>query len=198
MAMPTSLDSEQRKPSPLGLGKFDLVFMNPPFGTQKTSNGIDMKFLRAGLALCTPAGAVYSLHKTSTRAFIAKTAEAWGVTSRVVAELSFEIPRMYKHHKHDRSAYSCIHLTRLASHSLSRPSRPLPTCCSLRVCFAQPRRSGRLLETEPVGRGQIGTGSGGTYTSLAAIAREASGSSEWQGSDRHARRPRWRPERPRG
>lgn len=86
---------------PIGRGTFDLVLMNPPFGTQPHSNGIDMRFLRAGLAMCTADGAVYSLNKTSTRAYIAKTAAAWGVSSRVVAELQFEIPKMYKHHKHE-------------------------------------------------------------------------------------------------
>lgn len=47
-----------------------------------------------------PPPQVYSLHKTSTRAYIARTAAAWGVGCRVVAELQFEIPKMYKHHRH--------------------------------------------------------------------------------------------------
>ena len=85
---------------PIGRGVYDLVLMNPPFGTQKDSGGVDMRFLRAGLGLCAAEGAVYSLHKTSTRAYIAKRAAAWGVACRVVAELHFEIPKMYKHHKH--------------------------------------------------------------------------------------------------
>ena len=85
---------------PIGHGAFDLVIMNPPFGTQQASNGMDMRFLRAGLTLCAPDGAVYSLNKTSTRRFIAKTAASWGASARVLAELQFEIPRMYKHHKH--------------------------------------------------------------------------------------------------
>ena len=84
---------------PLGRGPFDIVLMNPPFGTQRDSNGVDMAFLRAGLSLCSAAGAVYSLHKTSTRAFIARRVAEWGGSARVVAELQFEIPRMYKHHK---------------------------------------------------------------------------------------------------
>ena len=67
---------------PIGCGAFDLVLMNPPFGTQKGSNGVDMRFLRAGLALCTANGAVYSLNKTSTRSFIAKTAASWGAPHR--------------------------------------------------------------------------------------------------------------------
>ena len=83
----------------LGRGRFDCVLMNPPFGTQKHSNGVDVAFLRAGLALCVPGGAVYSLHKSSTRAFIAKRAAEWGVSSRVVAELKFALPKMYRHQK---------------------------------------------------------------------------------------------------
>ena len=44
---------------------------------------------------------MYSLHKTSTRAFVQKHAVAeWGAAeARVVAELKFAIPKMYKHHK---------------------------------------------------------------------------------------------------
>ncbi|PVD31092.1 hypothetical protein C0Q70_10370 [Pomacea canaliculata] len=45
-------------------GAFDVVVMNPPFGT-KNNQGIDMLFLQAGLALARTS--VYSLHKTSTR-----------------------------------------------------------------------------------------------------------------------------------
>lgn len=93
-------DASSPLPPPLGGGHFDCILTNPPFGTQKHSNGVDMAFLRAALCLATPTGAVYSLHKTSTRKFIAKTAAEWGVQSaKVVAELQFSIPKMYKHHK---------------------------------------------------------------------------------------------------
>ena len=80
-------------------GPFDCVLMNPPFGTRVS--GVDVAFLRAGLALCAKGGAVYSLHKTSTRAFLQKNAvREWGAAeARVVAELKFTIPKMYKHHK---------------------------------------------------------------------------------------------------
>eukprot|EP01137_Pigoraptor_chileana_P012014 Opistho-2@63781 len=44
--------------------QFDTVLMNPPFGT-KNNRGIDMAFLRAGIECAS--GAVYSLHKSSTR-----------------------------------------------------------------------------------------------------------------------------------
>lgn len=43
---------------------FDTVIMNPPFGT-KHNAGLDMIFLKQAIDLAT--GAVYSLHKTSTR-----------------------------------------------------------------------------------------------------------------------------------
>jgi putative methylase len=46
------------------------VVMNPPFGTRV--KGADMGFLRAGLTIAS--GAVYSLHKTSTRAHVEKHA----------------------------------------------------------------------------------------------------------------------------
>lgn len=48
--------------------KYDTVFMNPPFGTRK--KGADVAFVESGLKLCT--GAVYSLHKTSTREYLLK------------------------------------------------------------------------------------------------------------------------------
>lgn len=49
---------------PLRPNSFDTAIMNPPFGT-KNNAGIDMLFLRRAIAAAT--GAVYSLHKSSTR-----------------------------------------------------------------------------------------------------------------------------------
>ncbi|KAL0333884.1 UNVERIFIED_CONTAM: rRNA N6-adenosine-methyltransferase METTL5, partial [Sesamum angustifolium] len=48
----------------------DTVVMNPPFGTRK--KGADMDFL--SMALKVASGAVYSLHKTTTRDYIKRTA----------------------------------------------------------------------------------------------------------------------------
>eukprot|EP00051_Salpingoeca_urceolata_P028536 m.487368 g.487368 ORF g.487368 m.487368 type:complete len:207 (+) comp24960_c0_seq1:369-989(+) len=75
---------------------FDTVVMNPPFGT-KRNEGIDVRFLQAAVELCT--GAIYSLHKSSTRKHIAKKAEEWGFNFEVVAQLRYDIPAMYKFHK---------------------------------------------------------------------------------------------------
>ena len=73
---------------------FPCVPDRPYKRTRSESHGADVAFLQAGLRLCRPGGAVYSLHKTSTRPFIAKKAAEAGGEASVVAELRFEIPRM--------------------------------------------------------------------------------------------------------
>lgn len=78
----------------LGGGAADTVVMNPPFGTRV--QGIDMLFLEAALKI---APRVYSLHKTSTREFIMKKAKTMGAKAKVLAELKFDVPPMYKFHK---------------------------------------------------------------------------------------------------
>ena len=77
--------------------KFDTVVMNPPFGT-KHNKGIDMTFVKHGLKLAR--NAVYSLHKTSTRDHVMKKAkEDWKVDVQVLAQLRYDLPASYKHHK---------------------------------------------------------------------------------------------------
>lgn len=75
---------------------FDTVVMNPPFGT-KNNSGVDALFLEQALQLSR--GAVYSLHKTSTRSFFQKKASELGVTMQVLAELRFNLPATYRFHK---------------------------------------------------------------------------------------------------
>jgi predicted RNA methylase len=51
----------------------DTVIMNPPFGTRR--KGADVEFLRAAARLVArDGGALYSLHKSSTRAHLQKVA----------------------------------------------------------------------------------------------------------------------------
>merc|ERR1712059_168943 len=76
--------------------RVDTVVMNPPFGT-KHNKGLDMKFLQAGLLMAS--SAVYSLHKTSTREHVMTKAKDWGVEAQVLAELRYDLPATYKHHK---------------------------------------------------------------------------------------------------
>jgi len=76
--------------------KFDTVIMNPPFGT-KHNKGIDMTFVKQALNLARTA--VYSLHKTATRQHVISKAKDWGVEAQVIAELRYDLPATYKHHK---------------------------------------------------------------------------------------------------
>lgn len=76
-------------------GGYHTVLMNPPFGTRRA--GADVEFLAAGVRAATRA--VYSMHKTSTRAHIMKVAREWGTEPKVIAQLRFDIPATYSHHK---------------------------------------------------------------------------------------------------
>ncbi|XP_066971455.1 rRNA N6-adenosine-methyltransferase METTL5 [Macrobrachium rosenbergii] len=75
---------------------FDTVILNPPFGT-KRNQGTDMEFLKVALSLSRKS--VYSLHKSVTRAHIAKKAEDWGVKMQVIAQLRYNLDSSYKFHK---------------------------------------------------------------------------------------------------
>ncbi|XP_042874525.1 rRNA N6-adenosine-methyltransferase METTL5-like [Penaeus japonicus] len=75
---------------------FDTVVLNPPFGT-KHNHGSDMEFLKVALDISKTA--VYSLHKTATRAHITKKAADWGVKMQVLAQLRYDLPSTYKFHK---------------------------------------------------------------------------------------------------
>ena len=67
---------------------------------------IDLAFIKAGLALLDKRkssrkqSALYSLHKTSTRDHIIKKAKNdWNVNVEVLAQLRYDLPASYKHHK---------------------------------------------------------------------------------------------------
>lgn len=75
---------------------YDTVVLNPPFGT-KHNQGTDMDFLKVALDISKTA--VYSLHKSATRAHVTKKAVDWGVKMQVVAQLRYNLPNTYKFHK---------------------------------------------------------------------------------------------------
>lgn len=75
---------------------FDTVVMNPPFGT-KHNSGMDMKFLEAATKLSRKA--VYTLHKSSTRAHVLRKGQQLGFQGEVLAELRYDLPQTYKFHK---------------------------------------------------------------------------------------------------
>ena len=74
----------------------DTVLCNPPFGT-KNNAGMDVRFLWTATRLAKRA--VYSFHKTSTRDYLVRKIQEWGMAVEVVAEMRFELPKTYKFHK---------------------------------------------------------------------------------------------------
>mmetsp|Transcript_23372 Transcript_23372/g.70012 ORF Transcript_23372/g.70012 Transcript_23372/m.70012 type:complete len:242 (+) Transcript_23372:161-886(+) len=127
---------------PLRAGCLDVAVQNPPFGTRR--KGADALFVRR--ALRSVAGAVYSLHKTSTRRYFAERAGDWGASVQVVAELRFDVPKMYKFHR-DAERDIAVDLLRFAPYDPLNlpPPPPLPD--------DEPRKGGR-------GRGSKGRGRG--------------------------------------
>ena len=89
--------------------RFDTVMLNPPFGT-KDNCGIDLAFLQVATQFATTA--IYSMHKTSTRAHVLKKAEGWGWKAACLAQLKFEILNQFKFHKKER-VYVDVDLIRL-------------------------------------------------------------------------------------
>ncbi|KAL5965663.1 rRNA N6-adenosine-methyltransferase METTL5 [Taenia solium] len=83
--------------SPPKVKPFDTVITNPPFGTLDETKGTDIKFLKAALSMSREH--VYSLHKTATRQYITKTVQEFGANCEVIAELRFDIPKLYKKHR---------------------------------------------------------------------------------------------------
>ncbi|XP_022663246.1 methyltransferase-like protein 5 isoform X1 [Varroa destructor] len=75
----------------------DTVIMNPPFGTR--NKGADLMFVDIASSLCH--GSVYSLHKSSTRQHLVRKSEQRGLKCEIIAQLRYNIDRMYKFHRDD-------------------------------------------------------------------------------------------------
>lgn len=69
---------------------FDVVIMNPPFGTKIKHQ--DIKALDKALEICK---VVYSMHKTSTREYLLNKYQ----DAKVIAELKYELPQTYDFHR---------------------------------------------------------------------------------------------------
>lgn len=77
----------------------DVVIMNPPFGTQDNSTGIDRVFLEKGLEL---ADTVYTMHKSTTRKYWVKHAAIeLGVEVEPIMEIKFNIDQIFGFHRND-------------------------------------------------------------------------------------------------
>ncbi len=83
----------------------DTVVMNPPFGTKEKH--ADKEFLEKAIS---KANTVYSLHKTSTIAFLVKLAENKGFICFNSMDFSFPLKHTMKHHEKKRKLIevSCL------------------------------------------------------------------------------------------
>jgi predicted RNA methylase len=78
-------------------GRTDTVLMNPPFGTKKRH--ADIRFLRIALSL---GAVVYSIHKSSTRAYLNRWLLTRGNESQRILEGKIEIPYQFSFHRRQR------------------------------------------------------------------------------------------------
>ncbi len=74
--------------------QFDVVVMNPPFGTRV--KGADMAFLKSAASL---GNVVYSMHKTSTRKHVDKAGKSLNLEGKPIAQLRYNLDNTYEHHK---------------------------------------------------------------------------------------------------
>lgn len=87
----------QKDDLPADWCKFDVVVSNPPFGTRDCN--VDQLFVKKGLMF---ADTVYSVHKSSTRAFWKKLEKEMDVVVDIIIhDLQFPIERTFKFHRHD-------------------------------------------------------------------------------------------------
>ena len=75
-------------------GKFDTVVMNPPYGTRMVH--ADLRFLDEALRL---APVTYSIHKSSTRNFLAKYLLRSNHRLDEARSMGMEIPHLFKFHR---------------------------------------------------------------------------------------------------
>jgi putative methylase len=84
-------------------GRFDTVFQNPPFGSQ--SRNADVPFIKKALEL---ADVVYTIHISTTRAFIEEKILEYGGRLVFSAEFDYSMPRMFTYHKQDSRKFRLI------------------------------------------------------------------------------------------
>lgn len=75
--------------------RFDVVVMNPPFGT-RNQVGIDAVFVEKALE---SADIVYSMHKTTTRKFWIRKGVKLGVEVTPLTKMKFNLENSFKFHK---------------------------------------------------------------------------------------------------
>ena len=105
----------------------DTVICNPPFGAWV--QGADLAFLKAAFRLSNDV--VYSLHKRSTRTHVGQFAkrQLHAVSAEVMAELKYDLPATYSHHRCERPALRICVIIKLLVNQVApprhRPQHPL-------------------------------------------------------------------------
>ena len=81
----------------------ETIFMNPPFGAQKSNQKADRKFIEKGFEI---AQVIYSLHLTKTIPFLKKMISSLGGTITHQKEYSYPIKWQFDFHKKEIMKYS--------------------------------------------------------------------------------------------
>ena len=82
-------------------GFFDTAIMNPPFGTRRRH--LDVRFISSAMNL---AGAIYTLHKSSTRKFMTIFIDRHGFEASAIISMDLQIPHMFDFHRRRRRSLS--------------------------------------------------------------------------------------------
>ena len=90
-------------------GKFDTVVMNPPYGTRKEH--ADIEFLEQSFRY---AETVYSIHKSSTRAFLRGFIDRHGRNVDAIRKVEMLLPHLFDFHQKKRKSIS-VDLYRITS-----------------------------------------------------------------------------------
>jgi putative methylase len=81
----------------------DVVFMNPPFGSQKKN--ADRPFIEKAMKI---SSTCYSIHNGNSRSFLEKMAASMGIDVEVLWEDVIEIPWRFKFHRSEKRTVDII------------------------------------------------------------------------------------------
>lgn len=155
--------------------RFHTVCMNPPFGTRR--KGADAAFVAAALEM---AGVAYSLHKSSTRAHLARKFSAKGATAEPLAQLKYNLAKTHVFHTKKQKDIE-VDLIRFVAPEPEAPApevaeAPPPAAAAMDATYAELAARARAALAEKGGEGQLWIGlagppGAGKSTLSAAVAR---------------------------
>ncbi len=84
-------------------GRYDTVFQNPPFGSQRRN--ADLPFIRKALEI---GDTVYTIHLGRTREFLKEKFEELGARVEFEKAFIYEMPRMFHFHTKEKKGFELI------------------------------------------------------------------------------------------